>query len=1586
VRDNAVTTRTGARAKTRKSKQRNRAQWRAPGIGARVRALISIAPTWYYWEQDRNFRFTRLTGPAIETSGVDPRAVLGKTRWELPMVPLDNGGDWRKHRAALAAHRPFSDLVLKYVMPNGETVYVSTSGQPAFDARGAFKGYRGISKDITGRIRRERRLLIERSAARIVAEADGVDQAARQIIRTMCETLHCVCGAYWQLDDSGRTLRCTETWGTDSPEIAAFLAAARQSSPRVARASGLIRRVCTTGRASWIRDVAARKSFAHRPQAWKAGLRSAVAFPIKAGARVLGAIEFFSPETCRPDAEVLNAVRYVGELVGQFVSRKRLEGENLEREAERTRAQQALLQSEEKYRNVLANMNEGYFEVDLNGSYTFFNDALRRIHGYTRDEMMGRNYRDYCDAETAERVYQAYNKVYRTAEPIELLAYDFIRKDGSRGVWEQSVQLIRDAQGKPVGFRGVTRDVTVRRQSEEALRTSEETHRAILANMYEGYFEVDLKGNYTFLNDAMCRIHGGTREELMGLNYRRYAADEATADHVYSIYNGIYRSGKSAQLTEWPFIRQDGSRGVWQTSVQLITDPTGKPVGFRGVARDVTERHRAELALRASEEKYRTILESIEDAYYEVDLKGNLVFFNSAFARLLGYPAAELRGLNNRRYQSPAVAAKVYETFNRVYRTGEPARAYDWEMQRRDGTAVVVEGSVQLVRNADGQPAGFRGMLRDVTERRRMEFALRASEERFRSLTDLSSDWFWEQDADYRFTKFEGKKVAGGRVDVGAAVIGKRPWEMPGIVPESADWERLRDVHLRHEPFRDFEYAYCDRKGNRFYIAVNGEPVLDADGKFAGYHGTSRDITRRKREERLLALEHAVAQSVAGAGSVRKTLQAVLSAVCESEQWETSGYWSVDERSATLRLEVGWSSARATRAAVDFYRRSQGVVLPADGILGRSWKTGQPVWVADITKKESRTVWPERLEPTAERSLFFFPVFADGEVIGVLAFSSAMIREPDARLLQTARVIGTQVGQFLQRRQAEEVLRQSEARFRALTNLSSDWYWEQDAEMRFTRVESRRDDIAQARRLLIGRRPWETGYDIDVPEGWDPHRRELAARKPYRDVVMRRSMSDGSTRYISVSGEPIFDTGGGFVGYRGVTREITAQKQAEARIQYLATHDGLTDLPNRFMFSQLLALAIESAKRYGRKFAVCFIDLDRFKIINDTLGHAAGDVMLKEMSQRLKEALRTSDVVARLGGDEFVVLLQEANDPQDVVAVARKLLTSVIKPIAIAGQDCRVTASIGICLYPGDGDDEETLMKNADIAMYLAKEEGKNNFQFYSSNIKTQSLERLMLEANLRRALEQNELSLHYQAKVDLKTGDIVGVEALLRWHSAELGAVSPAQFIPIAEETGLIVPIGRWVLKTACAQNVAWQHAGLRPICMAVNLSARQFTDEELLSDITGALVETGLAPEMLELELTEGMVMQNPDRAARILAAIKGLGARLAIDDFGTGYSSLAQIKRYPIDTLKVDRSFIRELPEDAEDKAITEAIIAMGKTLSLTIVAEGVETREQEQFLREHGCDQMQGYYYSRPLPADQFAALLDTRPAAVAASAG
>ena len=442
-------------------------------------------------------------------------------------------------------------------------------------------------------------------------------------------------------------------------------------------------------------------------------------------------------------------------------------------------------------------------------------------------------------------------------------------------------------------------------------------------------------------------------------------------------------------------------------------------------------------------------------------------------------------------------------------------------------------------------------------------------------------------------------------------------------------------------------------------------------------------------------------------------------------------------------------------------------------------------------------------------------------------------------------------------------------------------------------------------------------------------------------------------------------------------REAQAKIAHAEQVEYLAYHDALTSLPNRSLFSKLLGQFIAQAQRHGKLLAVAFLDLDRFKQINDTLGHEAGDQLLQEVARRLKSCVRESDAIARLGGDEFVVILPELRDEQDAAGIARKILTTLARPFTLLGQEFRVTASIGISTYPLGGQDEQTLTKNADIAMYHAKEAGKNNFQFYTEQLNASSLERLALESSLRHALERGEFLLHYQAKRDMATGQITGMEALLRWQHPDLGVLAPLRFLPIAEETGLIIPIGKWVLETACRQNVTWQKQGLPRTTIAVNLTSGQFTDERLLEDIAAALRTTGMDPALLELEIAESLLIRDVERALSIITRLKAMGVRIAVDDFGTGYSSLSLLQRFPLDTIKIDRSFVSDIVEAGANEHLTDAIIALGRALSLTVVAQGVETRDQVEFLRSHACDELQGFYFNKPVPADQATRLMESQ---------
>jgi diguanylate cyclase (GGDEF)-like protein len=428
------------------------------------------------------------------------------------------------------------------------------------------------------------------------------------------------------------------------------------------------------------------------------------------------------------------------------------------------------------------------------------------------------------------------------------------------------------------------------------------------------------------------------------------------------------------------------------------------------------------------------------------------------------------------------------------------------------------------------------------------------------------------------------------------------------------------------------------------------------------------------------------------------------------------------------------------------------------------------------------------------------------------------------------------------------------------------------------------------------------------------------------------------------------------------------------QITHSAKHDFLTGLPNRMLLNDRIGQAIAFAPRHKKKVAVLFLDVDGFKYINDSLGHPIGDKLLQSIAKRLVECVRVSDTVSRQGGDEFVVLLSEVEQLEDAAITARRMLQAVAQAHSIDQHDLHVTASIGVSVYPDDGLDAETLIKNADTAMYQAKENGRQNYQFFKPAMNVRAVERQSIEEGLRRALERGEIALHYQPKIDLRTGTISGAEALIRWTHYTRGAISPLQFIPIAEDCGLILPIGRWVLREACKQARAWMDAGLPATTMAVNVSAMEFRSESFLEGVFAILKETGLDPKCLELELTESVLMKRAETTASILQALRERGVQVAVDDFETGFSSLSYLRKFPVDALKIDQSFVRQIGAAGQDTAIVTAVIGMARSLKLRVIAEGVETPEELEFLRSHHCDEAQGYYFSRPLPPQQFVKLL------------
>jgi len=562
------------------------------------------------------------------------------------------------------------------------------------------------------------------------------------------------------------------------------------------------------------------------------------------------------------------------------------------------------------------------------------------------------------------------------------------------------------------------------------------------------------------------------------------------------------------------------------------------------------------------------------------------------------------------------------------------------------------------------------------------------------------------------------------------------------------------------------------------------------------------------------------------------------------------------------------------------------------------------------------------------------------------------------------------------RTENELALREAERRYRGLFDNAIEGIFR-------TTVEGRYLDANPALARIYGftspAELMETWKDIRAQLYVDPTRREefmriVKARGSISGFESQVYRKNGDVIWISENARAVLGDSGHVVYYEGTVEDITERHLYQARIEQQANYDTLTGLANRSLLNDRLEQGILTAASYGARLAVVFIDLDRFKYINDSLGHDVGDRLLQGMAERFKSCIREFDTVARLGGDEFVLLLNGQSGPDSVATMLERVLESVAQPWRHGARDFELTCSVGVALYPDDGNDAAALLKHADSAMYRAKEQGRNNFQFFTDDLNLLMKERFELENNLRRALERGEFELHYQPRVDLATNSVVACEALIRWRLSGGESISPARFIPVAEETGLIGPIGEWVLRTACAQNKRWQEAGLPPCVVSVNVSPRQFHRDDFIDTLKDVLRDTGLNPSYLELELTENMVMHDGEQMIETLRAIKRLGVHIAVDDFGTGYSSLSYLKRFPVDRLKIDGSFVRDIAADTDDAAIVRTIIALGHNLGLKVLAEGVETEAQLAFLKANDCDEMQGYHFSKPVSAWRMRKLL------------
>ncbi len=726
-----------------------------------------------------------------------------------------------------------------------------------------------------------------------------------------------------------------------------------------------------------------------------------------------------------------------------------------------------------------------------------------------------------------------------------------------------------------------------------------------------------------------------------------------------------------------------------------------------------------------------------------------------------------------------------------------------------------------------------------------------------------------------------------------------------------------------------------------------------------------RDISERRRSERLQSALFRIAEATDSVEEMA-SLYAAIHAIVGEFMYARNLYIALyDAESATLSFPY---------VVEEVEDDSPNERPPGRGLTEYILRTGEPLLAPpDVFE---RLIAAGEVEPIGEPSVDWLgvPLKRGETTFGVLAVQSytEAIRyaESDLELLT---FVSRHVAAAIDRRRAADKLRESEEKFRTLADTAPAAIFIYQG-----------DSFRYANEATAAISGYTREEFLKLPSFWaivhpdsaeDVQRRGLARQRGekvpsrYEVKIVRR---DGEERWLDYSAGVI--EYGGRPAVMGTAFDVTERKRAEAQITSLAYHDTLTGLPNRLLFADRLTLAVAQAHRRGRRLGVLFLDVDRFKLINDSLGHSVGDRLLKALARRLAGTIRDEDTVARLGGDEFILLLPDASEAADVVTVAEKILESVRKPVRIDESELFVTASIGISLYPDDGTDPEALVKNADTAMYRAKEQGRDSVSVYAAAMNATAVERLEMENAFRKALVRDELVIYYQPILDLASGRPLGVEALLRWRRPEAGIVSPLDFIPMAEATGLILPVGPWLFRTACAQVKRWQQRIDPTLRLAVNLSARQFQQPELGAQVLEAAKATDFPLACLDLEITESYAMQNADSTIHTLRDLKGLGVGISIDDFGIGYSSLSYLKRFPIDTLKIDRSFVRDIASDPDDAAIVTAVIAMAHSLKLKVVAEGVETDAQRAFLLGCGCDRVQGFLFAPPLPAEECEKLL------------
>ncbi len=948
---------------------------------------------------------------------------------------------------------------------------------------------------------------------------------------------------------------------------------------------------------------------------------------------------------------------------------------------------------------------------------------------------------------------------------------------------------------------------------------------------------------------------------------------------------------------------------------------------IRGLAKSVGQR---ELELSTSEQKFREAFDLVGVGLVQVDTDGRFQIVNRRFCEMLGYSRNELVGRRFIDVTHPEDRPSEELLLREAAAGKDTPLKREKRYLRKDGSVVWAQRSGVLVRDVEGRVMYGLGSIEDVSEYHASQETLRALNASLKAIVESSPLAIYSVTPAGIVTLWNpaAEKMFGLRE---AEVLGKRsPLFTNGNIELGSD---IRARVLAGETIHNHEVTRVHPGGLPMEISYAAAPLRGPNHEVVGILATCTDITAIKRTASAL-------------GDQLRFTQELLEVI-------PNPIFYSDREGRYLGFNLAWEKFFGRKREA-FFGRRVGDLLPPSLAIASTQRDQQVIETGEMVIGEVQLQ------------------NAGGETRQILEHVSRFTNR-EGRAAGTIRLL-TDITDF---KQVEQALQASERRFQALTESAMDIVTVLNADgIIIYQSPSVRHLLGFDPMDMLGRSQFEMVHREDVGMLRERFRELVQDGAMQQAAEFRVRHKDGTWRTLESIGKNCLDV----PAVSGVivnTRDVTERKQIQQRIQHLAYHDALTGLPNRSLMQDRISQTISYAERSGKRLAVMFIDLDNFKNINDTLGHDVGDELLRQMSQRLTRSVRAHDTIARQGGDEFIVLLDQLDNHVGASKVAQNILEALRAPFQLGGSDQHISGSIGIALYPEDGRDPPTLLKNADTAMFHGKSLGKNTYQFFTSQMNIAVKRRAVLESSLRAAVQNGDFTLVYQPQIDLNTGAMVAVEALVRWVSADSGTMMPGEFIPLAEETGLISELGRWVLHESCRQNKKWLDQGLPPRRVAVNLSARQLNDKGFVDSLEYILNDTGLDPSLLELEITESQVMRQGEGSVQLLNEIADMGVHIAVDDFGTGYSSLSYLKRLPIGKLKIDQSFIRDITVDPNDTAIVVAIINMAKSLDLEIIAEGIETAGQLTLLRAKGCGVGQGFYFSVPLSPEDLAPLLVKR---------